>query len=150
MDSRSEVTMGMECTAIASPSASAPWFSYPKTLLRLFCVLVLTEQFSPALGTFLWFSIVLAQSKAWGRISQRMKSTFTWVSLTDRDKGIPICQAVRVRIGWSGRPHRERLDFGTSCGCQIADAGYRVDIILWSADPFTLLSVHVGSTHIFE
>ena len=30
--------------------------------------------------------------------------------------GIPICQAVRVHIVWSGRPLHERLDSGTSCG----------------------------------
>ena len=35
-------------------------------------------------------------------------------------------------------------------GCQIAIAGYRVDIILWSADSLTLFSVHVVSTIISE
>ena len=42
--------MGMECTAIASPFASAPWFCDPKTLLRLSVSLF---DRAPALGTFI-------------------------------------------------------------------------------------------------
>ena len=64
--------------------------------------------------------------------------------------GIPICQAIRVHIGCLDVHSTNALILRHHASCQIANAGYQVDIIFWSADPFTLLSVHVGSTIIFE